>query len=119
MKLDRQVAAEWGCIVSGTVAVGTAAVWALGIEPGRVTVSWFPVFSVIAALICAVLFYLGKRVPTVRPKKTVADGKSFFALQVVATQPLNGMYDGRIFLSNHDGAGRTARRVQLESCHSP
>jgi hypothetical protein len=71
MMLNRTALSEWGCVVSGMVAIGTAIVWAFGIQPKGVAIGWFPVFSVIAALVCALLYYLGKRLPNVatRPEK--------------------------------------------------
>jgi hypothetical protein len=56
MKWDRTAVSEWGCIVSGFVAIGTAVVWVF-----RSGLSWFPVVAVFAAIVCAILFYLGKR----------------------------------------------------------
>ena len=62
--VTRQEASEWGCIVSGLIAVGTAIVWAFGIKSSPPSLSvLFPAITVIAAVACATLFYLGKKIP--------------------------------------------------------
>lgn len=53
--------------MGGLVAAGSFLVWAFGIKPRTPTFGFFPVLSVLVALACAVLFYLGKRLPANRP----------------------------------------------------
>jgi len=133
MKLSRTALSEWGCIVSGMVAVGTALVWVFGIQPkGLTTISWFPAFSIVAALACAVLFYLGKMAPnsnTRVPSAPLANvsiaasddsekhQSEIFVLQVDGTQPLDNQNpDWRFFLTNC--ATRMLRSVKILNLRS-
>jgi hypothetical protein len=65
MKWGRTEVSEWGCIVSGFVAIGTAVAWVF-----RSGLNWFPVVAILAAIVCAVLFYSGKRLERVNDSAT-------------------------------------------------
>jgi|SRR5579859_753651 len=65
MKWNRTALSEWGCILSGAIAVGTFVVWLFGIKPSPG--SLLPIIAVAAALACGSLFYLGKRLEQKQP----------------------------------------------------
>jgi hypothetical protein len=137
MRLNRTALAEWGCIVSGVVALASGVVWLFGIRP--TTGLLFPLSAIASAVLCATLFYLGKKIQpsssrlnssdlalsnpvTQRVLHICSNGyplqrtQSGLALnlQILSSIPTKLVY-ARATLTRRDGYQGHTRQIELES----